>query len=288
MCLPCLFDGEFKSSPGKMARVNELLSIICKSVPPSKRTFCNTHLLCKPSAQLSCSMALVAHDVIVKDRCWSSADELGVFVDKGMTRLYQLRLVYYGLELFTYLAVDKDMKAYFDRLAGALVDQYIGDVTLIPCTMNDYTTEYGHEWDYTLDAAEMVFGDVMIAQIGILDRSLPPVSITTPSIDELVAQIGRVGKKTRRTSEDRGRSTDQLRSQIADLKLSGTKRANQIKKLKKSNAAEVALCPICMADKRTTALHCGHVLCTVCSESLKKCPFCAVIIDTSASRTLFL
>mmetsp|Transcript_36034 Transcript_36034/g.80201 ORF Transcript_36034/g.80201 Transcript_36034/m.80201 type:complete len:185 (-) Transcript_36034:984-1538(-) len=37
---------------------------------------------------------------------------------------------------------------------------------------------------------------------------------------------------------------------------------------------DLVLCPICMDERRDTALKCGHTLCSSCSEPMTSCPVC--------------
>ena len=118
------------------------------------------------------------------------------------------------MELFAYVATEKHdamMRTYTNNFAQAFTDRYIDDLDIdIPCTLEDYHASYG-------DRTSRILQDVkLIGQAGLLTctKSQSPVAPEPKSsIDELVEQIGRVGKmshapKARSVSEGGRGSVD--------------------------------------------------------------------------------
>ena len=276
MCLPCIYNQEFKEQPSIFNHCKTLMAHFTALIPPNSLTICNTHLLCSQSTIITASYAMTMHRVITGALTWNSHQELTNIIKSHRFEIYKTRQIIYGLEAMTHMA-DKckefgHSKKYLHDFNSVYTSRYI-DTEELPCTYDDIFTEHLPWDDDNASAIETMFKDVMIGLK--LNKHVEPV---VEPVEE---------PKPAKTIASSKQITD-LQKQVADLKLSGVNKTTKLTKLKKLINKEIATCPICIEGVRNMALACGHVLCDGCVVSIKKCPFCATNIDMCEIRTVYL
>ena len=246
------------------------------STPPSDRSVCKSHLLCRRSAIFTAACAMTMHRVITSALTWDSHQELTDIINGHRLEIHKTRPIIYGIEAMSHMAdlCDQfsDVRQYLENFNNVYTQRYIGD-NEIPSTYHDIFAE-DLEWDAENDAIDDIFNDVMVG-VKLDEPVVEPVTVVEAVVDAV-------------KTDELSKQIANLQKQIVDLKKSGVKKSTQLSKIKKALSKELALCPICVEGIRSVSLICGHVLCEECVTSLVKCPFCTTKIDMREIRTVYL